>query len=234
MGDGQREEDRSSLSFNAWIAIAVGLQILIVLGLHVPTYLTYRHEQKIVAEVSRLGGDVETERYAPPWPMSVLADRWETYGRLFDRAFRVLLGSAATDADVARLAGLTKFEFLQLDRTRVTDAGLVHLAGLTKLWGLGLSDTQVTDAGLVHLAGLSDIQFLYLGGTQITDAGLVHLTGLTEILSLDLDRTQITDAGLVHLAGLTELYELRLTNTQVTDAGVAELKRKLPSLIVHR
>jgi hypothetical protein len=208
VGGGQREEDRSSLSFNAWIVIAVGLLVVIVLGLHVPVYLTYRHEQKIVAESRRLGVVTSTEEHAPPWPMSVLANRWELYGGLFVRVAGVELGSSATDA--ARLTGLTELRYLFL------------------------YNTQITDAGLVHLGGLTELRLLYLGHTQVTDAGLVHLAGLTELRRLHLSNTQVTDAGLIHLAGPTELQELWLDNTHVTDAGVAELKRALPGLSVHR
>ena len=210
MGDGQREEGRWSLPFKAWIVIAVGLLVVIVLGLHVPTLLRYRHERKIAAEVVRLGGEVATEEHPPPWPMRVLAEEWESYGRLFDRASFVMLAYSATDTEVAQLAGLTELEGLDLLGTQVTDDGLVHLAGLTKLVGL------------------------YLNGTQITDAGLVHLTGLAEIQRLILDNTQVTDSGLVHLAGLTKLGWLGLYNTQVTDAGVAELKRALPDVTISR
>ena len=151
MGGGRREEGRWSLSFSAWIAIAVGLLVVIVLGLHVPVYLTYRYEQKVVAEVRRLGGYASTVRHDPPWPMSVLADECEPYGVIFERAYFVEVGSAATDADVARLAGLTKLLELNLPHSQVTDAGLVHLAGLAKLQYLYLANTQVTDAGVAEL-----------------------------------------------------------------------------------
>jgi hypothetical protein len=248
VGNGRKEEGRWSLSFNAWIAIAVGLLVVIVLGLHVPVYLRYRHEQKVVAEMHRLGGGVTTGRHAPPWPMSVLADRWEPYGRLFDRAHAAALGcTTATDAAVADLAGLTELQELglnapqftdaglvhltgltqlrrlYLDFTQVTDAGLVHLAGLTKLQVLNLFDTQVTDASLVHLSGLTLLKELTLAGTRVTGAGLVHLAGLTKLEALFLEDTQVTDAGLVHLAGLTQLEDLGLDNTQVTDAGLVHL-----------
>ena len=150
MGGGQREEGRSPLSFNAWIAIAVGLLVVIVLGLHVRVYLRYRHERKVTAEAWRLGGSPQVIRLAT-WPMSVLADRWEPYGRLFDRLAGVHLGDTATDADLAHLSGLTELRALYLYDTQVTDAGLVHLAGLTKLRGLSLSDTRATDAGVAEL-----------------------------------------------------------------------------------
>ena len=234
VGDGQRDEGRSSLSFNAWIAIAVGLLVVIVLGLHVPVLLRYRYERKAAAEAALLGGGVDTERHAPLWPMSMLADRWDPYERLFDRAVVVGLDATATDADVALLAGLTELEGLFLENTQVTDAGLAHVAGLTTLEWLYLDDTQVTDAGLVHLAGLAKLQLLNLHNTQVTDAGLVHLAGLPQLKALNLRHTQITDVGLVHLAGLTALRMLDLTNTVVTDAGVVELKRKLPDLYVER
>jgi hypothetical protein len=73
VGDGQRQEDRWSLSFSAWIAIAVGLVVMIVLGLHVPVYLTFRYEERTATEIRRKGGyicEVVTvhgqERLPPP------------------------------------------------------------------------------------------------------------------------------------------------------------------------
>jgi hypothetical protein len=180
VGDGQREEGRSSLSFNAWIAIAVGLLVVIVLSLHVPVLLRYRQEQKAVAAIARLGkgATCTIAGCAPPWPMSVLAHKWKPYGRLFDRAVRAELGypATATNADVALLAGLTELQELDLGDVCYTDAGLVHLAGLTKLQTLRLTRArQVTDAGLVHLAGLTKLQTLRLTcARQVTDAGLVH------------------------------------------------------------
>jgi hypothetical protein len=140
--------------------------------------------------------------------MSVLADRLEPYGRLFDKMSYVRLGPAATDADVAglaRLEGLTALPWLDLGNTQVTDAGLVHLAGLTMLTELSLRDTHITGAGLVHLAGLTKLKVLVLDNMQVTDAGLVHLAGLAKLQNLNLENTQITDAGLAHLAGLTHL-----------------------------
>ena len=97
MGGGQKEEGRRSLYFNAWVAIAVGLLVVIVLGLHVPVYLRYRYERKIAAEAWRLGGSVTRNRPAPPWPMSMLADRWEPYARLFYSLDGVHFDDAATD-----------------------------------------------------------------------------------------------------------------------------------------
>jgi hypothetical protein len=125
--DRQRELGRRPPSFYAWVAIAVGLLVVIVLGSHLPVYLTYRHEQRIIAEVERLGGRADMEVFAPPWPASVIAGRWKPYGRIFNRAFIVYLAKDATDADVALLAGLRKLWELDLCGRPVTDAGVADL-----------------------------------------------------------------------------------------------------------
>ncbi len=98
VGDGQREEGRWSLSFNAWIAIAVGLLVVVVVGLHAPVYLRYRHERKVAVEVAHVGGYAEAGRHAPPWPMSLLADRWKEVIQSCEAALAIRPGSTEAKA----------------------------------------------------------------------------------------------------------------------------------------
>jgi hypothetical protein len=65
-----------------------------------------------------------------------------------------LSGRKVTDADLARLEGLTKLEVFFLARTPVTDAGLAHLKGLRNLERLFVEDTQVTEKGCRQLAAI--------------------------------------------------------------------------------
>ena len=142
--------------------------------------------------------------------------------------------SSFNDADIERLAGMTKLSVLNISGTKVSDAGLAHLSALTNLSKLDLWGTGVTHAGLAHLKGLTKLTFLDLGATKVSDSGLVHLNGLTNLSKLNLSGTQVTDAGLVHLKGLTKLSQVWLINRRVTDAGVRELQKALPSLTVGR
>lgn len=116
----------------------------------------------------------------------------------------------------------------------LTDDDLVGLEGMTKLEWLCLERARITDDGLKHLKGLTHLKGLRLEGTGITDAGLEHLGRLRQLKRLDLGNTKITDAGVVHLEGLKQLEELILSGTQVTDAGVARLQKALPNCMIHR
>src|SRR5262245_48030638 len=83
-----------------------------------------------------------------------------------------LSGTAATDADVAQLKGLTQLRALNLNLTKVTDEGLVHLKGMKHLEELGLGLTAVGDAGMTHLKGLNRLKRMDLRATKLTDVGL--------------------------------------------------------------
>jgi len=145
-----------------------------------------------------------------------------------------LFNTSVTDAGLSALAVLTQLRDLDLRGTEVTDAGLSALAVLTQLRYLNLRHTEVTDAGLPALAALTQLQRLELINTKVTDAGLPALAALTQLQDLDLFGTGVTDAGLPALAALTQLQHLQLSRTKVTDSEVAQLKRRLPNLIVSR
>jgi hypothetical protein len=145
---------------------------------------------------------------------------------------RVLVNAITLDlsgtqvSDLTPLAGLTGLQTLDLCGTEVSD--LTPLAGLTGLQTLDLSGTEVSD--LTPLAGLTGLQKLDLRHTQVSD--LTPLAGLTGLQKLDLRGTQVSD--LTPLAGLTGLQRLYLFGTQVSEEQVAELKRRLPKLLVVR
>ena len=122
-------------------------------------------EQKVIAEIRRLGGEVGFDEKRPGKPLvDVFLD-----------------GTKVTDAGLADLKGLTHLKELDLTDTQVTDAVLADLKGLTRLQRLRLTATRVTDAGLADLKGLKRLTHLYLCDTGVTDAGLAHLKGLTEL-----------------------------------------------------
>lgn len=64
----------------------------------------------------------------------------------------ILLRADLSDADLAKVAELTKLEKLSLDENPgITDAGLKHLAALRDLESIGLDKTSVTGKGLAQL-----------------------------------------------------------------------------------
>jgi len=135
-------------------------------------------EQQALAEITRVGGKVETS----------------------DGKLAVDLSSTqVADADLEHLEGMTDLRVLWLDNTQVSDAGLGHLKGLANLEILNLKSTQVTDAGLAHLRGIAGLRGLTLEYTQVTDAGLGHLEGMTDLRVLNLKGAQVTDAGVNNL-----------------------------------
>jgi hypothetical protein len=142
-----------------------------------------KEQEKVIAEIRRLGGEVAFDEKAPGKPVvDVFLD-----------------GTKLTDAGLAHLNELTRLRVLDLTDTQVTDAGLAHLTGLKGLQRLHLTGTKVTDAGLAHLTNLKRLTHLYLCDTGVTDAGLAHLKRLTGLQRLDLIGTKVTEAGVADL-----------------------------------
>jgi hypothetical protein len=173
-------------------------------------------QERAVAEIMRLGGNVEIDANRPGKPV-VLVN---------------LNRTKVTDAALKSLQSFPQLEALAVVDTNVTDTGLMHLKGLSQLKTLGLGGTKVTDAGLKHLKESTRLEVLNLGGTKVTDAGLAHLKGFPELKRLYLFDTKVTDTGLKHLGKLTQLQLLIVTDTAVTEAGVKELQKSLPKVII--
>jgi len=134
-----------------------------------------------------------------------------------------------TDADMARLAGLSSLKGLYIGASRITNTGVSRLVKLRSLEELTLGGGRLTNAALVHLAKLPHLRVLSLWGENFTDRGLVHLRKAHSLRILNLEYLPITDAGLAHLSDLTELESLNLYKTLVTDKGLVHLK-EMPSL----
>jgi hypothetical protein len=145
-----------------------------------------------------------------------------------------LAGTAITDADLAKLAGLTALTELSLARTKVSDAGLIHLQALTALRRLDLDGTPLRSLGVRGLKDLPKLTELRLGCPTLTDLFLPQLGELKQLERLSLANSQITDDGLKHLSGLSALRELDLSNTLVTAVGAAALAKALPECKVIR
>ena len=116
-------------------------------------------EDKAVAFVEKIGGDVTRDEKAPGKPAITVN----------------LSNTKVTDAGLKELAALKQLTTLNLGVTQVTDAGLKELAPLKQLTTLYLHDTDVTDAGLKELTALKNLTTLHLGKTAVTDAGVKEL-----------------------------------------------------------
>jgi Leucine-rich repeat (LRR) protein len=148
--------------------------------------------------------------------------------------------AAVTDADLAKLAELTKLEKIDLDNVKITDAGLAHLSGLVKLKSLRIRDQtaghcEVGDAGIAALAKLAELEELFLPSPKATDAAAETIAKLTKIKKLNLNVTQFTDAGIAKLATLPNLDFLRLGSAKLTDKSLEHFAAmtKLDHLNIH-
>lgn len=191
--------------------------------------LPAERQRRAVRTVRGLGGSVS---YADPLAEESLfvSQLRVRLGRdYFDVVKEIdLVGTPASDQDLAQLRRLTHVERLFLDDTQVTDAGLENLQGLKQTQMLSLNNTRISDTGVAYLLQATNLRTLWLNRTGVTDATLARLHEHSQIGELYLDGTQVTDAGLPHLQSMSQLRKLSLAGTRVTEAGVKELKKSLP------
>jgi hypothetical protein len=133
-------------------------------------------EQRAVAEIEKVGGEVRRDEKKPGKPIVAVSfalgsntnkglEQLKAFPRL-EEVYLVLCGDV-TDRCVEHLRGLKGLRTLALfGCSRVTDKGVEHLRELKGLRTLDLSHTQVTDAGLKHLEGLAELRDLGLRGTR--------------------------------------------------------------------
>jgi Leucine-rich repeat (LRR) protein len=145
------------------------------------------------------------------------------------------------DADVAKIAGLPKLEFLGLDHTNITDKGVAQLAPLKSLKTLNLSSNSISGAGLAPIAKLTNLQSLDISELPIDDKALAPLAALKNLKQLNLSETKVTLEGTIAFAKALPNLEVtapfgrlmggtRLTmDPSVDDADLARLK-SLPTL----
>jgi hypothetical protein len=134
-------------------------------------------QEEVVAEVRRLGGQVELE--AIDW-----IKRWigEDFAALTEMLRGVRLrGLADGEAALGYLAAhkpvLQHLVWLDLSGTRLSDEALLRLGGLELLRRLDLSGTPVSGRGLGVLRELPALRWLNLGGTSLGLWGRWRLRG---------------------------------------------------------
>jgi len=109
---------------------------------------------------------------------------------------------------------------------------LPYLAGMTRFQSLDLSLISCTDDDLAHLSGLTNLIALNLEGSRILGPGLSHLSTLRELRYLNLGQTHVSDEFLHHLEKLPRLTDIVVSAAHVTDAGAKRLEHAMPRAVV--
>ena len=194
------------------------LLILIGISTEMAQAKTTSTRERVIAEVTRLGGKIEFDETLAARPI-VKVD---------------LHGTDVTDSDLAFLddakKNLKELRYLDLRLTKIGDEGVARLKNLTSLQTLNLFRTQLADKGLARLKKLTNLETLLLGGTKVTDAGLVYLKPFTKLRKLSLFQTQVTDDGIAQLKLLGSLEVLLIGGSKITPAGAETLQKALPKV----
>jgi hypothetical protein len=134
--------------------------------------LWYRSHQYVTRRLDGIGSRITARREVSDLLSEVMGDdSW-----IYRRTTRLnLIGTSATDGDLARLSEFINPTVLELAGTRVTDAGLAHLEVMTNLRFLDIQGTSITDAGLERLGRIASLEGLALDSTRVTDAGVMRI-----------------------------------------------------------
>ena len=108
--------------------------LLLITGCGSPEPLP-RAQQDLVAELTAMGGEAETDSVEPGSPVTGLD----------------LHGTAADDATLAKLKQFPALRTLDLAGTKVTDKGLEHLRELLHLQHIKVGGSKITQAGIAKL-----------------------------------------------------------------------------------
>ncbi len=109
-----------------------------------------------------------------------------------------------------RIAEYKSFEHIDLAGANVTDLTIRHLSKLERIGTLHLTECNVTDTQLGLLSDIGSIWMLRLNGSPISDAAIPAIASLRDLKSLD------------------------VSGTLISPDGVAELKRRVPDIVVRQ
>lgn len=207
----------------------------------------FQNDQRLLAEVKRLGGKATLEVVAPRWLRALATDEGlPVFARIVElelnertdghkAAEPKKLADRVHDEWLKQIADQDLLRRLELSGTAVTSAGLVHLKGLTKLERLNLCLTDCDDRGFEHLAGMTQMKRMVICASKITGTGFTHLTGMTQLESINLHSAPASDAGLAAIGKLPSLKRLEIVHTHVTDEGLRHVAglTNLRQLHVH-
>jgi hypothetical protein len=106
---------------------------------------------------------------------------------------------ARADIDTSALRAFRRMRSLNLSGTHVGDADLQKIARMSRIEELRLADTDVTNDGIQWIVQLPSLKALSLRGTVISDAGLLTLAQMDTLQELDVTDTNATKEGLDRL-----------------------------------
>jgi len=160
------------------------------------------------------------------------------------------LPDGITDADLAKLEGLTGLKRLDIGRMQLTGAGiqtlkefkslvylqfpqgindedLAAIKGLNSLEELWIQNSPITNKGLSYLSDLKSLRKLLLHNglvkrnMEVTGSGLDYLKELPSLTSLYLYQLKLDESRLTHLAGLKQLEEFEVKRMPLRDEDLA-------------
>jgi hypothetical protein len=101
-----------------------------------------------------------------------------------------------------------------------------------QLLQLNASFTTIKDEHLSALSNCKQLKQLELNGTSITNKGLASLAALENLEILSITQTKATAEGISSLTAIKNLKKVFLYNTSYTSAAIAQLKQKMPGLLI--
>ena len=101
-----------------------------------------------------------------------------------------------------------------------------------QLLQLNASFTTIKDEHLSALSNCKQLKQLELNGTSITNKGLASLAALENLEILSITQTKATVEGISSLTAIKSLKKVYLYNTRFTSAAIAQLKQKMPGLLI--
>ncbi|HSS21086.1 MAG TPA: hypothetical protein VLL54_13515 [Pyrinomonadaceae bacterium] len=198
--------------------LMLGAVVLVLLSVQASNAKDDAARERVIAEVTRLGGKVEFDEILAAKPI-VKIDLHSTQITNDDLGF--------LERDRKALANL---RYLDLRLTKIGDAGVAKLKNLKSLQTLNLFRSQLTDVGLTNLKKMTQLETLLIGGTKVSDVGLPSLRPLKKLKKLSLFQTQVSDQGIAQLKLLTSLEVLLITGSKITPAGAEALQKALPKV----
>ena len=119
--------------------------------------------------------------------------------------------ASLSDEDMAWLSHLKKVKWLQGIRGHIGDEGMARLAGLTSMERLNIQGSEMTDLSLSYLSNMKKLNNLTILG-NFTDKGMRHLEGLTSLNHVVVYSSEdISENALSRLRQkLPKLYTLRV------------------------
>jgi hypothetical protein len=220
---------RSLFRYARFSLAALGIVVAIACIALAPWVNRIHFQERVIADVERLGGIVTCQRdtdstLMPNWLQQRLGERY------FRRVVGINLGQQTPPQELlARIAQLHGVEQLSVQDSKFTDEALRPIGRMRKLKVLRIGFNEITDEGLVHLADLKELVVLDLCVTKVTDAGLSRLKPLTNLRRLELYGNEITNRGTSTLGQIPTLCDLDLGNTKITSVGLEPLAA-LPEL----